>query len=161
MSESAALAPIARDDLDRLIGQELGLSRWFSVDQARIDDFAEVTEDRQFIHVDPEAAARTPFGGTIAHGFLTLSMLSAMSYDAVPRIAGARMGINYGFDRIRFLAPVPAGARLRGRFVLAARRSHPDHETLTWATTVEIEGQRRPALSADWIGRQVFERPTA
>ena len=103
-------------DLPALIGQEIGVSRWITVDQARIDAFAEVTEDRQFIHIDPEAARATPFGGTIAHGFLTLSLLSAMTYDAVPPLEGVVMGVNYGFDRLRFLAPVLAGSQVRGRF---------------------------------------------
>ena len=99
--------PVA--DLPGLVGQEIGVSRWITVDQARIDAFAEVTEDRQFIHIDPEAARATPFGGTIAHGFLTLSLLSAMTYDAVPPLEGVVMGVNYGFDKLRFLAPVLAG----------------------------------------------------
>ena len=102
--------------LQALIGTEVGVSRWITVDQARIDAFAETTEDRQFIHVDPEAAKATPFGGTIAHGFLTLSLASAMSYDAVAPLEGVVMGVNYGFDRLRFLAPVPAGSNIRGRF---------------------------------------------
>ena len=101
-----------------MIGEETGVSRWFTIDQARIDAFAEVTEDRQFIHVDPVAAADTPFGGTIAHGFLTLSMLSAIAYDAQPRVQGLAMGVNYGFDKVRFISPVRAGSRIRGRFTL-------------------------------------------
>ena len=95
--------PVA--DLPGLIGTEIGVSRWITVDQARIDAFAEITEDRQFIHIDPVAAAQTPFGGTIAHGFLTLSLLSAMTYDAVPPLEGVVMGVNYGFDKLRVLAP--------------------------------------------------------
>ena len=105
-------------DLQSLIGTEVGVSRWIEVDQARIDAFAKITEDEQFIHVDPEAARATPFGGTIAHGFLTLSLASAMSYDAVAPLAGVVMGVNYGFDKLRFLAPVPAGSKVRGRFKL-------------------------------------------
>jgi len=96
-------------ELQALIGQEVGVSKWFDVTQARIDAFADCTEDHQFIHVDPEAASATPFGGTIAHGFLTLSLASAMSYDAVAPLEGVVMGVNYGFDKLRFLAPVPAG----------------------------------------------------
>ena len=103
-------------DLQSLIGTEIGVSKWILVDQARIDAFAEITEDRQFIHIDPVAAKQTPFGGTIAHGFLTLSLASAMSYDAVKPLDGVVMGVNYGFDKLRFLAPVPAGSRIRGRF---------------------------------------------
>ena len=100
-------------DLAGLVGQEAGVSKWFDVSQARIDAFADCTEDRQFIHVDPEAAKATPFGGTIAHGLLTLSLASAMSYDAVRPLDGLTMGINYGFDKVRFLAPVAAGSRVR------------------------------------------------
>ena len=92
------------------------MSRWFLIDQKRIDAFADATEDWQFIHVDPEAAKATPFGSTIAHGFLTLSMLSAIAYDALPRVSGLAMGVNYGFDKVRFVAPVRAGRRIRGRF---------------------------------------------
>ncbi|MGB1753520.1 MAG: MaoC family dehydratase, partial [Paracoccaceae bacterium] len=88
------------------IGKKIGTSRWFTIDQSRIDAFADVTEDHQFIHIDPEKAAETPFGQTVAHGFLTLSMLSAMSYDAIPRIEGLKMGVNYGFNKIRFVTPV-------------------------------------------------------
>ncbi|MBU2168198.1 MAG: MaoC family dehydratase, partial [Alphaproteobacteria bacterium] len=90
-------------DLQSLIGTEVGVSRWIEIDQARIDAFAKITEDEQFIHVDPEAAKATPFGGTIAHGFLTLSLASAMSYDAVAPLEGVVMGVNYGFDKLRFL----------------------------------------------------------
>src|ERR1051325_3272680 len=111
--------PIASiEDIKSRIGSEVGVSDWILVDQARIDSFADVTEDHQFIHVDPEAAARTPFGGTIAHGFLTLSLLSRMAADAMLRPDGVKMGVNYGFEKIRFLAPVRSGSRVRGRFRL-------------------------------------------
>src|SRR5580692_7213184 len=109
---------ITIDELIALAGSETGVSRWFTIDQKRIDAFAEITEDRQFIHIDPEAARATPFGGTIAHGFLTLAMLSAMAKDALPPLAGVALGVNYGLDRLRFLTPVKAGARVRGRFAL-------------------------------------------
>jgi acyl dehydratase len=143
-------------ELSSLIGTEIGASRWFEVDQARIDAFAEVTEDRQFIHVDPEAAKATPFGGTIAHGFLTLSLASAMSYDAVQPLDGAVMGVNYGFDRLRFLAPVPAGSRVRGRFkLLSAEDKGGGRWLLKHELTVEIEGGDKPALIAEWLGMQV------
>jgi acyl dehydratase len=143
-------------ELSSLIGTEIGVSRWFEVDQARIDAFAEVTEDRQFIHVDPEAAKATPFGGTIAHGFLTLSLASAMSYDAVQPLGGAVMGVNYGFDRLRFLAPVPAGSRVRGRFkLLSAEDKGGGRWLLKHELTVEIEGGDKPALIAEWLGMQV------
>jgi acyl dehydratase len=109
---------ISLSEVEGLVGSELGLSDWMEVPQSRIDKFADATDDHQFIHVDPERAAETPFGGTIAHGFLTLSLLSAMNYNCVPRVREQTMGINYGFDKVRFMAPVPAGARVRGRFVL-------------------------------------------
>jgi len=143
-------------DLAPLIGKEMGVSRWFVVDQARIDAFAEVTEDRQFIHVDPEAARATPFGGTIAHGFLTLSLASAMTYDAVPPLEGVVMGVNYGFDKLRFLAPVPAGSRIRGRFrLLSAEDKGGGRWLLKHELTVEIEGSEKPALIAEWLGMQM------
>lgn len=144
------------DDLPALIGQEVGVSRWLTVDQARIDAFAEVTGDRQFIHIDPEAAARTPLGGTIAHGFLTLSLAAAMSQDAVAPLEGAVMGLNYGFDKLRFLAPVPAGSRIRGRFkLLSAEDKGAGRWLLKHELTVEIEGADKPALIAEWLGMQV------
>ncbi|WP_316013229.1 MaoC family dehydratase [Roseobacter sp. HKCCA0434] len=139
--------------LQACIGQEVGLSDWIAVGQDRIDAFAQITEDDQFIHTDPQAAAATPFGGTIAHGFLTLSLLSAMAYDAVPVPEGAAMGVNYGFDRVRFLSPVRAGARVRGRFVLSALDVTGPEITQRLAVTVEIEGADKPALAADWITR--------
>ena len=134
-------------DLHALIGQEVGVSRWFEIGQDRIDAFADCTEDHQFIHVDPEAARATPFGGTIAHGFLTLSLASAMSYDAVAPLDGLTMGVNYGFDRLRFLAPVPAGSRVRGRFrLLDATDKGEGRWLLKHELTIEIEGAEKPAL---------------
>ena len=142
-----------------LVGTEVGVSRWITVDQARIDAFAGITEDRQFIHIDPEAAAATPFGGTIAHGFLTLSLLSAMTYDAVPPLEGVTMGINYGFDKLRFLAPVPAGSQVRGRFkLLSAEDKGGGRWLVKHEVTVEIEGADKPALVAEWLGMQVVGR---
>ena len=143
-------------ELRDLIGQEVGLSRWITVDQDRIDAFARITEDEQFIHVDPEAAKATPFGGTIAHGFLTLSLASAMSYDAVKPLDGVVMGVNYGFDKLRFLAPVPAGSRIRGRFkLLSAEDKGGGRWLLKHELTVEIEGADKPALIAEWLGMQM------
>jgi acyl dehydratase len=143
-------------DLQSLIGQEVGVSKWFEVDQARIDAFAKITEDEQFIHVDPEAAKATPFGGTIAHGFLTLSLASAMSYDAVKPLEGVVMGVNYGFDKLRFLAPVPAGSKIRGRFkLLSAEDKGGGRWLLKHELTVEIDGGDKPALIAEWLGMQV------
>jgi acyl dehydratase len=140
------------------IGQEIGMSAWHRLNQERIDAFANVTEDRQFIHVDPErASAEAPFGGTIAHGFLTLSMLAVMGQEALPRIEGRAMGINYGFDRVRFLAPVPAGARVRGRFVLAdVTMRSPREVLLRYDVSVEVENQSKPALVAEWLTMTVL-----
>ncbi|MGS4886656.1 MULTISPECIES: MaoC family dehydratase [unclassified Roseibium] len=144
--------------LSGLVGKDVGVSSWHLIDQAMIDAFADVTRDHQYIHVDPAAAARTPFGGTIAHGFLTLSLLSAMGLEAQPKIRGMTMGINYGFDRVRFLSPVKSGSRIRGRFVLKdVRAVKPGELDITWASTVEIEGESRPALSADWLNRFYLE----
>jgi acyl dehydratase len=143
-------------ELQGLIGQEVGVSKWFEVSQARIDAFADCTEDHQFIHVDPEAAKATPFGGTIAHGFLTLSLASAMSYDAVAPLEGVAMGVNYGFDKLRFLAPVLAGSRVRGRFrLLSAEDKGSGRWLLKHELTVEIEGGDKPALIAEWLGMQM------
>lgn len=143
-------------ELSSLIGQEVGVSRWIEIDQARIDAFAKITEDEQFIHVDPEAAKATPFGGTIAHGFLTLSLASAMSYDAVAPLEGVVMGVNYGFDKLRFLAPVPAGSKVRGRFkLLSADDKGGGRWLLKHELTVEIDGSEKPALIAEWLGMQV------
>ena len=148
--------PIPIADLPGLIGEEIGVSRWIEIDQARIDAFADITEDRQFIHIDPEAAKATPFGGTIAHGFLTLSLMSAMSYDAVPPLAGVAMGVNYGFDKLRFLTPVRAGSKVRGRFrLLSAEDKGGGRWLLKQEVTVEIEGADKPALIAEWLGMQV------
>ncbi len=150
------MTPIAPADLPSLIGTEVGVSDWITVDQARIDAFAEITEDRQFIHVDPEAAKQTPFGGTIAHGFLTLSLLSRLSFDAVAPLQGVVMGVNYGFDKVRFLAPVPSGSRIRARFRLAsAEPKGPGRWVLKHEVTVEIEGSDKQALMAEWLSMQV------
>jgi acyl dehydratase len=147
------MATATLDEISARVGQEVGVSDWILVDQARIDAFAEVTEDPQFIHVDPVAAARTPFGGTVAHGFLTLSLLSRMAATAMLRLEGAKMGVNYGFDRVRFMAPVRSGKRVRGRFVLTAfEEKRPGQYQFVHNVTVEIEGEDKPALIADWIG---------
>lgn len=139
-------------ELAAMEGQELGVSKWFEITQGMIDAFADVTQDHQFIHVDPERAKDSPFGGTIAHGFLTASMLSALAADAAPRITGRTMGVNYGFDRLRFVSPVKSGGRIRGRFVLKSLHSKtPQQHTITYAVTVEQEGADKPALSADWV----------
>jgi acyl dehydratase len=146
--------PVASiEDIKSRIGQEIGVTGWIAIDQTRIDAFAEATDDHQFIHVDPEAAAKTPFGGTIAHGFLTLSMLSRMSYEVALVPEGVKMGVNYGFDKIRFLAPVRAGKRIRGHFTLVSfEEKKPGQWQFLNHVDVEIEGEDKPALTADWIG---------
>ncbi|WP_299626346.1 MaoC family dehydratase [uncultured Tateyamaria sp.] len=143
------------------IGQEVGVSNWITVDQAMIDQFATTTHDDQWIHVDPERAARdTPFGGTIAHGFLTLSLASRFAYDCFDMAPGQVMGINYGFNRLRFLSPVKAGSRLRGRFTLQGITQRNATDLLRETKmTIEIEGQETPALVADWLGLAVFDAP--
>ena len=133
-------------------GTEVGVSDWVLVDQARIDAFAECTGDHQFIHVDPVAAARTPFGTTIAHGYLTLSLIPMMTYASVPGIEGAKMGVNYGMNKLRFMAPVKSGKRVRGRFSLVAVDARPDGSwQSTVAVTVEIEGETKPALVGESV----------
>ena len=128
------------------------MSGWLVIDQARIGAFAEATEDRQFIHVDPDAAAQTPFGGTIAHGFLTLSLLSRMAAEAILVPPTAKMIVNYGLDRVRFLAPVKSGKRVRGRFTLESIDQKAGGQLLLrHLVTVEIEGEDKPALSAQWL----------
>jgi acyl dehydratase len=143
-------------------GREVGVSRWFEIDQSRIDQFADVTEDWQFIHVDPETAMTTPFGGTVAHGFLTLSMLAAMAYDGLPGIKGHVMGVNYGFDKIRFISPVRSGSRVRAKFrLLEVTTRNPKEFMSKSEVSVEIEGVEKPALMAEWIGILHFAEPVA
>ncbi len=145
------IAPL--DEIRSCVGSEVGVSSWLTVDQPRIEMFADATEDHQFIHVDAEAAARTPFGGTIAHGFLTLSLLSRMAAEATLIPEGLKMAVNYGFDKIRFLAPVKSGKRVRGRFTLdSVEEKAPGQWLLRHVVMVEIEGEEKPALTAIWLG---------
>jgi len=140
-------------ELKTQVGKEVAASDWFEVTQERINLFAEATEDRQWIHTDPQRAAReSPFGGTIAHGFLTLSLLSELGKRAMS-VGGVRMGINYGLNRVRFVAPVPAGARIRGRFRLAAVEDISGGVQATWGVTVEREGGDKPCCVAEWLVR--------
>ena len=141
------------DELKAKVDQDLGTSRWFPVTQERIDQFADLTEDPQWIHIDPERAAKeTPFGGTIAHGFLSLSLLSAMAMDVVPGVQGTVMGINYGFDKVRFMNPVREGSKVRGTFTLLEVKQRSESEwQLRHGVEVEIEGQDKPALIAEWL----------
>ncbi len=143
-------------DIRNRIGQEVGVSSWIEIDQARIDAFADATEDRQFIHVDPAAAAATPFGGTIAHGFLTLSLLSRMGAEAMLLPDGLKMAINYGLEEVRFLAPVRVGSRVRGRFTLdSLEEKAPERVLMRHRVTVEIEGEEKLALTALWLGLMI------
>ena len=147
---------VKKEELAAKLGQEIGVSDWMEISQERINIFADVTEDHQFIHIDEEKAKQTPFGGTIAHGFLTLSMLSALAGGISLVIDGIQMGINYGFEKIRFLQPVRAGKRIRGRFVLAdATERKPGQWMLKYGVTVEIEGEEKPALMAEWLTLQI------
>jgi acyl dehydratase len=150
--------PISFDAYQAMVGKEIGLSSWHLIDQPRIDTYADVIEDHQFIHVDPERAKKeTAFGTTIAHGFLTMSLLSIMSYEVMPVIAGTTMGVNYGFDKLRFISPVRSGKRVRGRFVLAeAKLRKPNELQSRTNVTVEIEGEDKPALVAEWLGLIYF-----
>jgi len=158
MNEIWKKPPITREAYQALVGKEIGVSSWHLVDQPRIDAYADVIEDHQFIHVDPERAKKeTDFGTTIAHGFLTMSLLSVMSYEVMPAVAGATMGVNYGFDKLRFISPVRSGKRVRGRFVLAEARLRKPNEFQTRTNvTVEIEAEDRPALVAEWLGLTYF-----
>jgi len=133
------------------IGQEVAVSPWFDVTQARIDAFADATEDRQWIHVDPLRAAHSPFKATIAHGFLTLSLVSVLLRSAIT--FSVKMAINYGVNRVRFVSAVPVGSRLRGRFTPAAVEAVGDGVQVTWKVTVERDGQEKPAAVVDWIVR--------
>ncbi len=145
------IAPL--DEIRARIGSETGVSDWLTIDQPRILAFAEATEDRQFIHVDPEAAARTPFGGTVAHGFLSLSMLSRMAAEAMLVPDNVKMAVNYGLDRVRFITPVRSGKRIRGRFTLdSVEEKTPGQLLLRHSVTVEIEGVDKPALTAQGLG---------
>jgi acyl dehydratase len=158
MNEIWKKPPITLEAYQAMVGKEIGVSSWHLIDQPRIDTYADVTEDHQFIHVDPERAKKeTVFGTTIAHGFLTMSMMSVMSYEVMPAIAGTTMGVNYGFDKLRFISPVRAGKRVRGRFVLAEAKLRKPNELQTRTNvTVEIEGEDKPALVAEWLGLIYF-----
>jgi len=148
--------PMPLASLERIrskVGTLVGTSPWIEIGQQAIDAFAEVTGDHQFIHVDPEAAKDSPFGSTVAHGFLTLSLLSQMAYSAMYLPPDMRMSANYGFERVRFLAPVRAGKRVRGHFTLVEmEEKRPGEWRFLHNVSVEIEGEDKPALIADWIG---------
>jgi acyl dehydratase len=144
------------DALAARVGQEIGVSAWTTIDQPMIDAFGKLTGDQHFIHVDPVRAAATPLGGTIAHGFLTLSLLSNMAYQVCPTIEGVRFPLNYGFNRLRFVAPVPVGSRVRAHFVLKTIEAiDATQRQLVYEVSVEIEGKPKPALVAEWLTRVV------
>ena len=158
MNEVWKKPPISLQAYQAMVGREVGVSSWHLVDQNRIDVYAGVIEDHQFIHVDPERARReTSFGTTVAHGFLTMSLLSIMSYEVMPVIVGTTMGVNYGFDKLRFISPVRSGSRVRGRFNLMEAKLRKPRELLSRTNvSVEIDGEEKPALVADWIGLIYF-----
>lgn len=143
------------EEVQGLVGSVIGTSDWISVEQDRINVFADVTEDHQFIHVNPDMAKMTPFGTTIAHGFLSLSLLSKFAEQGAMTIDGVAMGLNYGFEKVRFLNPVKVGSKVRGNFVLKdAVEKNPGQHLLTYTVTVEIDGEEKPALVADWLVMQ-------
>jgi acyl dehydratase len=150
---SAALSIRA---LEGRVGEEIAVSPWLEIGQARIDKFAEAIEDFQWIHVDPERARNSPFGGTIAHGFLTLSLLSHLA-EMTFSIADRKMGVNYGLNRVRFTAPLPSGSRVRARFALANyEKLEGNGVQVTWNVTIEREGGDKPVLVAEWLGRHYY-----
>ncbi|MDQ5850386.1 MAG: MaoC family dehydratase [Pseudomonadota bacterium] len=143
-------------ELEQRVGEEVGVSPWIEVSQERIDTFAKAIEDFQWIHVDPARAQGSPFGGTIAHGFLTLSLLSRLS-EMTFSFSDRRMGVNYGLNRVRFTSPVPAGSRVRARFkLLKFEQLDGNGVQVTWDTVVEREGSDKPALVAEWLGRHYY-----
>jgi acyl dehydratase len=143
-------------ELESRVGEEVAVSPWIGITQERIDTFAKAIEDFQWIHVDTERARNSPFGGTIAHGFLTLSLLSHLS-EMTFSFADRKMGVNYGLNRVRFTSPVPSGSRVRARFTLQKyERIEGGGVQVTWNTVVEREGADKPALVAEWIGRHYY-----
>jgi acyl dehydratase len=155
-------ATVTREELEGRIGEPLGSSDWFLVDQPRVDAFADVTLDHQFVHVDPERARATPFKGTIAHGFLTLSLLVHLCLPFIPELRDRELLVNYGFDKVRFAAPVRVGKRIRAVGSLGAvTERKPGNVILRIDVTVEIEGEDKPALVAEWLSLHVIGPPHA
>ena len=143
---------VTREQLDRKVGERLGVSDWFLIDQERVNRFADVTLDHQYIHVDAARAKATPFGGTIAHGFLTLSLLVPLCIDFIPVLATRKLVVNYGFDKVRFVSPVRVGKRVRGIVALAeVAERKADNVIIKLDVTVEIENEDKPALVAEWL----------
>jgi acyl dehydratase len=149
---------VTREELTAMVGRELGVSDWFLIDQKRVDAFADVTLDHQFVHVDVERAKATPFGGTIAHGFLTLSLLVHLCLPFIPTLANRKLVVNYGFDKVRFSAPVKVGKRIRtvGKLGEVSERK-PGNVIMRVDVTVEIEGENKPALVAEWLSLHVID----
>lgn len=144
------------EDARGRVGQEIGVSDWLPIEQDRVDAFAEVTGDRQWIHVDAERARReSPFGGPIAHGYLTLSLLAKFAGECIA-VQGVRLAVNYGLNRVRFAAPVRVGSRVRARFVLAAVEDIAGGAQMVWQATIEIEGSDKPACVAEMVTRWYF-----
>ena len=145
------------DSLSKYVGKEVGLTEWLEINQERINNFAEATGDFQYIHIDESRATNTPFGTTIAHGFLTLSLLSKLSsMGGGIKLNDAVMGINYGLDKVRFISPVKVDSKIRARFELvSAEEKKPKHYLLKHNVTVEIDGEEKPALIAEWLGMTV------
>ncbi|NNC71468.1 MAG: MaoC family dehydratase [Sphingomonadaceae bacterium] len=147
------MGTVTKDELMAMVGQHVGTSEWITVNQEMINKFADATGDHQFIHVNEEAAKMTPFGTTIAHGFLTLSLMPVLSAKAdLPHLEGIKMGVNYGGNKVRFLTPVKSGSRIRGHFKLTEMaEKRPGQFQQTQELSVEIEGEEKPALVAEWI----------
>jgi acyl dehydratase len=145
------------EDLRNHIGEELGVSPWHEVTQSQIDRFAAISGDHQWIHIDPERARReSPYGATIAHGFLTVALLSQLINESIEIEGGYRLRVNYGFNRLRFTGAVAAGSRIRGRFTLQSIKDIEGGVELTWLSTVDVEGRDKPALVAEWLGRTYY-----
>lgn len=148
---------IAKEHILNLLGQSLPPSEWFQIGQERVHQFADCTLDHQYIHVDPEKAATSPFGGTIVHGFLSLSLISYFAEQSLPVIDGLQISLNYGFDKIRFISPVPTGSRIRGNFrIVDIQEKTLDQYNLKTEVLIEIDGQEKPALIAEWLTRQII-----
>jgi len=150
---------VTRQELTALTGRELGVSEWFEIDQARVNEFADVTLDHQFVHVDLERAKNTPFGGTIAHGFLTMSLLVHLVLPFIPELAKRKLVVNYGFDKVRFAAPVRVGKRIRAASTLGAvEERKPGNVMMRIDVSVEIENESKPALVAEWWSLHVVDQ---
>ena len=149
-------AEVTKQELEDRTGVELGVSEWFAIDQERVNQFADVTLDHQFVHVDPERARATPFGGTIAHGLLTLSLIVHLCLPFVPKLRNTKLLVNYGFDKVRFSAPVKVGSRIRARGRLAeVTERRPGQVIVKIDVTIEIENEDKPALVAEWLSLHV------